>query len=326
MIPGRSLHRLAIQICSTKTLELVVEPAIADLQKEYEGAGRASRRAWALLRGYFAILKVMAICAMSVSTTTHDERRALSRTLVWSVGWIAAISALLTLPPLVELSIRRWDAAIALVPQAMPLGIPMGIAIGIAFGLSARPAMNVVKVTVLGAVIASALSFGILAWVMPVANQAFREITIRELADSGYTVRFEPEKGHNEMTLSELRREEASFAAAGQRRLPRQFAFTFHLRFALAVGTLVLASLLLAAPFNHRGLRGLMAFAASAVYLALLFTGEALAVSRLALPPAAAAWMPNLVLIATAMLFASWRGPANRLRQGYGGQEAGHYR
>ena len=67
-----------------------------------------------------------------------------------------------------------------------------------------------------------------------------------------------------------------------------QFAFSFHVRFALAVGTLVLASLLLAAPFNHRGLRGLIAFAASFAYLALLHTCEALAVSRTALPPVAA--------------------------------------
>jgi hypothetical protein len=313
MMPGTTLHHLAGYICSAKTLERVVEPAIADLQKEYAASsGRAWQRGWILLSGYLAIVKVMAICALSVSTTTHDERQALSRTFAWSVGWIAAISALLTLPPLVELSIRRWDAAMALVPQAMPLGIPMGIAIGIAFGLSARPAMNVVKVTVLGAIVASALSFGILAWVMPVANQAFREITVRELADSGYKDRFEPEKGHNEMTLSELRREEASFAAAGQTRLPRQFAFTFHVRFALAVGSLVLASLLLAAPFNHRGVRGLIAFAASFGYLALLHTGEALAVSGTALAPVAAAWLPNIVLIALAIVVAS--SSSSRLR------------
>src|SRR5688500_2942938 len=34
MLPGRLLHRLAAHICSTNTLERVVEPAIADLQNE----------------------------------------------------------------------------------------------------------------------------------------------------------------------------------------------------------------------------------------------------------------------------------------------------
>ena len=133
---------------------------------------------------------------------------------------------------------------------------------------------------------------------MPAANQAFREITFRELTARGYQGEVSgPQKGHNEMTLSELRREEASFAADGEPRQARQFAFTFHLRFALAVGTLALASLLLAAPFNHRGLRGLIAFAACFLYLVLLYTGEALAVSGKALPPVAAAWLPNVVLI-----------------------------
>ena len=311
MLPGRTLHRLATHICSAKTLERVVEPAIADLQKEYV-ADRTTRRVWILLAGYAAILKVIVICALRVSSTTHDERQALRRTLAWSVGWIAVISVLLTLPPLLQWSMRRWDAAIAVVPQALPLAIPMGIAIGIAFGLSARPAMNIVKATVLGAVVASALSFGVLARVIPAANHAFREITIRELRAGGYRGEIVLHKGPNEMTLSELRREEASFAAAGQIRLPRQFAFAFHLRFALAAGTLALAGLLLAVPFNHRGLRGLIAAAAFFLYWALIYTGEALAVSQGLLPPMAGAWLPNIVLMAFAIVVASSRSSRRR--------------
>jgi hypothetical protein len=299
MVPGRTLHRVAAHICSAKTLERVIEPAIADMQKEY--GGRFPRRVWMLLTGYVAILKVMAWCALTVSTTTHDDRRALSRTLALSVGWIAAISALLTLPPLLDSSMQRWDAVMALVPQGLPLAIPMGIGIAIAFGLSARPAMNIVKVTLIGGVVASALSFGILAWAMPAANQAFRQMTIRELKAGGYHGEIELKKGHNEMTVSELRRKEGPV-----------FAFAFHLRFALAAGTLALASLLLAVPFNHRGLRGLIALAASFGYLALLYTGEALAASRMALPPAAAAWMPNVVLIACAIIVASSRSSRRR--------------
>jgi lipopolysaccharide export LptBFGC system permease protein LptF len=264
-----------------------------------------------LVTGYFAVLKVVVVCALRVSSTTPDERQALSRTLAWSVGSMAAISTLLTLPPLLSYSLHSWDAAIAVVPQALPLAIPMGIAIGIAFGLSARPAVNIVKVTVLGAVVASVLSFAVLAWVMPAANQAFREMTIRELADRGYKVTFGPHKGHNEMTLSELRSEEASFAAASQTRIPRQFAFTFHLRFALAASTLVLATLLLAVPFHHRGLRGLTAFAAFFLYWALMNTGEAFAVDSAAalslartVLPFIGAWLPNIVIGALAVVIA----------------------
>jgi hypothetical protein len=306
MTPGRTLHRLARYICSAQTLERVIEPAIADLQKEYASARRMPQRMLGLLIGYGAVLKVIAICAVSMSTTTSDERRALSRTLAWSIGWIAAISALLTLPPLLDRSMQGWDAAIALVPQAMPLAIPMGIALGVAFGLSARPAMNIAKVILLGGVVASAVSFGVLTWAMPAANQAFRDITFRELRAKGYQDGVSGlEKGHNEMTLSELRHHVAYFAADGRPRQARQFAFSFHMRFALAVGALVLTSLLLVAPFNHRGLRALIAFAVSSVYLALLHTGEALTVSRELLPPVAGAWLPNVVLVACAILIAS---------------------
>ena len=41
MMPGRTLHRLAARLCSAKTLERIVEPAIADLQKEYADARHA---------------------------------------------------------------------------------------------------------------------------------------------------------------------------------------------------------------------------------------------------------------------------------------------
>jgi hypothetical protein len=307
MMPGRTLHSIAAHLCSKRSLERIVEPAIADFQKEYEAAefNSAFRRTRVLVIGYLAILEVMLMSVLQPAATIDNERRALWRTLAWSVGWIVAISALLTLPPLVAHSMQRWDAAMAVVPQALPLAIPMGMAFGIAFGLSARPAMNITRVTLLGGVAASVLSFGVLAWAMPAANQAFREIAFRELTAKGYQGEDSGlQKGHNEMTLSELRRHEASFAADGEPRQARQFAFTFHLRFALAVGTLALASLLLAAPFNHRGLRGLIAVAACLLYWVLLYTGEALAVSGRMLPPVAAAWMPNVVLITSAILIA----------------------
>jgi hypothetical protein len=311
MMPGRTLHRFASRLCSSNTRARVVEPAIADLQKEYAAARGAGSRAWILFRGYSAIFKVIAICALRVSSTTQDERRALSRTFAWSVGSIAAFSALLTLPPLLQWSMRRWEAAITVIPQALPLAIPMGIAIGIAFGLSGRQTKNIVRVTLIGGVVASAFSFVVLAWGMPAANQAFREITIRELRATGYQGKVELQKGRTEMTLSELRHEAAAFAAAGQIRVPREFAFSFHQRFALAAGSLVLTMLLLALPFHHRGLRALSAFAAFFLYWALIYTGEALALySPVApsvagtVPPFIGAWLPNIAIGAFAIIVA----------------------
>lgn len=318
MIPGRALHRVALCICSAKTVERVVEPAIADLQTEYAGAGgdRAFRRVWVLLTGYASILKVMTICALSVSITTDDERRTLRRTLAWSVVLVVAVSVVLMLPPLYgfDQTVLGWYAATTLVPQALALAIPIGVAFGIAFGLRARPTLSIAKMMLLGAVAASALSFSVLAWAVPVGNQAFREITFRELRTRGYQGPIAGlQKGYSEMTFSELRRESARFMSDGEPRRARQLAFSFHLRFALAAATLALATLLLAAPVNHRGFRGLLTLAACFVYWVLMFVGQ-MGSRRGYLPQPIGAWLPNLVLIAGAMVIALRASPTVRLK------------
>ena len=105
------------------------------------------------------------------------------------------------------------------------------------------------------------------------------------------------------MTLSELRGEIAHFLADEPRRA-RRLNFSFHLRFALAAATLALVSVLLAAPVNRRGWRVALAFGACFAYWVLMFAGD-FGSRRGYLPPPLGAWLPNLVLIATAMLFAS---------------------
>jgi hypothetical protein len=52
MIPGQTLHRFAARLCCAKMLERVVEPAIADLQKEY--ADPLIARHYPESRGYFS--------------------------------------------------------------------------------------------------------------------------------------------------------------------------------------------------------------------------------------------------------------------------------
>ena len=93
MIPGRTLHRIASYICSTDTLERIVEPAIADLQKEYAGTSSTAPRVRSLAIGYAAILKVIAICAFSLPVGSDEGRATLVRTLTWSLSLIIAIAA-----------------------------------------------------------------------------------------------------------------------------------------------------------------------------------------------------------------------------------------
>ena len=102
MVPGRMLHRLAAHICSAKTLERVVEPAIADLQNEFLAVDQMNvfRRVTVLVGGYVAILKVITMCALSVSVATDDDRLAIIRTMAWSLTLTVAVTGLLMLPPL----------------------------------------------------------------------------------------------------------------------------------------------------------------------------------------------------------------------------------
>lgn len=308
MLPGRMLHRVAYCICGTKTLERVVEPAIADLQNEYAVAATPPlRRAATLLTGYVGILKVIAICALSVSAAIEDERRTLVRTVAWSATMVAVILAIFLAPLLYSRPTMGWRLATAFVPQALALAIPLGIAFGIALGLRARPTMNIAKMLLLCALAASALNFGNLAWAMPAGNHAFREMTFRELratGDEGPVTGLQ--KGYNEMSFSELQSESARFLAEGEPRRARQFTFRLHLRFALAAAAFALASVLLAAAARHRGWHSLIALGLCVVYWMLMVAGD-VGSRRGYLPPPIGAWLPNLVMIGSAIVVASSR-------------------
>ncbi len=311
MIPGRTLHRLAAHICSAKALEQIVEPAIADLQKEFAAAdaGSSLGRAWLLFVGYLAILEVLLMCAFQPSVATDDERRALVRTFAWALVLTIAATGFLMLPPL---SIVETDVAsvflLALVPQAVPLAIPIGLTFGTALGLAGRPATrSAMKSVLLVACAASVASFLTLAWVMPAGNQAYRESVARA---AGYSQPLT--KGFSEMTLSELNREASIAALAGNVHRANQYAWSFHLRFALGAASIVLVGLVVLIGSKHSVLRSIQALVLCFAYWALIFIGESLAVYREILPAAAGAWLPNLAFVTVAIVFASSR--SSRLR------------
>ena len=316
MIPGRTLHRLAARICSDKTLERVVEPAIADLQKEYAAATQFPRGAWILLSGYFAIVTVMTICVSRAPLPSGDEQRAIVKTLAWSVAMMIAVTALLMLPPLSLVEGERSSIFLAgLVPQALPLAIPIGLTFGIAFGMSGRQFSRATKrIVFLLSLVASLGSFVTLVWAMPVGNQAYRESVARAAGISGPLI-----KGASEMSLAELDREATIAAAAGNTRQADQYAWSFHLRFALSTASIVLAAFLFAAAGSGVALRALLAFAACFAYWVLIFVGEGLAVySPVApgfagtIPVFAGAWLPNVVFAVSTILIVSSR--SSRLR------------
>ena len=204
----------------------------------------------------------------------------------------------------------------ALIPQAVPLAIPIGLTFGIAVGMARRRATRgVTRVILLAALLASIVSFGTIGWIMPAGNQAWRESIAQE---TGITVPLV--RGPNEMSFSELDRQSAVAAAAGDTRTAASYAWSFHLRFALSAASVVLAGLLVATAIRSAAARALTALLACFTYWVLIFVGEGLAVYS-PLAPAlrghdtrrcAGAWLPNLVLIATAILIVSSR--SSRLR------------
>ena len=313
--PGRLLHRLAALICSTHTLEHIVEPAIADLQNEYAGACGIAERIRILVAGDVAILKVIAICA--VRTPMGDEEQcAVLRALAWAAAMTFGVAVILIALQIYTLyePLGGWYAATILVPQALPLAIPIGLAFAIALCFSSRPTVSSAKVMLFAAVSASALSFCILAWAMPAGNRAYKDLTIRELRGSGYQGTItQPWRAHNEMTLSELRGQIAKFSAKGEPQRTRHFAFRFHLRFALAAATLALVCALLAAPVNHHGWRGVLAFGVCCAYWMLMFAGD-WGSRRGYVPPPLGAWLSNLALVLFAMVIAFVPSRSSRLR------------
>jgi hypothetical protein len=241
MIPGRLLHRIAALVCSGKSRERVVEPAIADLQRE--------QGTLALIGSYIAVLKVIAICAVDMSDATPDDRRVVTRTLGWAFVLTCAVALLLVLPSLLTFpEVRGWSAAIALLPQALPLAIPIAMVFAVAAGVSGRATRHVVRAIVLASVVAALLSFGLMAWGIPAGNQAFRELAAEAARSNGELVVANMEKGPWEMTLSELRHEIAARAAGPDPTGARFLSWTFHLHFALAIAALAVAALLLAVP------------------------------------------------------------------------------
>lgn len=199
------LRRALARICSAATMARVVDPILADIRWE---DGRAT------LRGFVALGRALALHAITslpgwCVTVWTDDGYAMSRAAALVIGVAALGSIPLTAPPLLSQA-RRWPAGLTailvmLVPQALALALPSApvIAIPIAFRqrhLNAR----LFRRTVVFSLVIAAAAYGIIGWVMPEANQRFREATY--MANGGgrdVTL----ERGPNEESWKALRRQ-----------------------------------------------------------------------------------------------------------------------
>jgi hypothetical protein len=293
--PGARLRALATRLCSGRAMERIVDPAIADLQHEYETATREGQR-WraraALCAGYVAVVKVMAICGLR-SLFTDAARTGDGGALRRSAGIALVTGVLFTvimvLPPLqgtrVPDGVSRVAVFVFLIPQAIPVAIPFAVGLGILYGLRGRaPTRSLVSGVAAIGLVGCVSSLVLVEWVIPDANQAFRETmagTIGKLT-----------RGPGEVRLSELFARSDPYSAQ-----------LFHLRTALCFAAIVFGVLTLAlAPFIRRRITAVL----TAVSCAVAYVEWAWIVDRTGpgewISIAVAAWLPNALLMGLGVL------------------------
>jgi len=327
MIPPllTGLRAVAARLFEDSTIERVIDPMLTDLWIEYRDAvetGRLWKSRWIRFAGYVAFMKVIAICGWervvpSAAGWTADDDRALRRTIGVSIAAVMAAAFLLLAPPLLRLSFRvhaeDWRMLVYLVPQTIPLAVPVGLTIGIFWGLRSRAASRYVTRALLTlSVIGSLGSFATMGWIVPAANQAFREAAFRRMAratDVDGSTGTRLVKGIREQTLVELRQQAASQAGVG--RSGQQVAFRYHFIWALPWASLALA--LFALSVVNRWYFGrislwMIALGTYVGYYVLLLAGRMYGLDG-TLPAYAAAWLPNLVFAAFAAALTAVRSP-----------------
>ena len=304
MMPGTTLHRLAVYICSAKTLERVVEPAIADLQKEYADATLRStlERARILLFGYAGVWEGIAMTALEMSTPVDADRRALLRAFIWGTAVTVGASAMLIALTIAAAPVFAPFYIALLTPMTLPIALPIGLTLGIACGFSrGAVSRHTKRVVLFSAVLVTVVSFSSMAWVKPVANQAFRQSVFNAIGGKGIVV-----KGLHEMSIPELRRAVNMAPRGDMDETPQRASWVYHLTFALPLAPLLLA--VLALTLVARGTRRATVMAVCVAYYVVLMATEALVYEGLS--PVAAAWIPNLLFAGAILYLTSSRPPS----------------
>ena len=312
MMPGRTLHRLASLICDAKSLERVVEPAIADLQKEHALCPESKpRRVWILARAYASVWTVIAITAFT--STTADERRMLAGVHVWALcaaTCVAALLVALTVSQIFDIDPRAFrllHLALA-VPSTLPVAVPIGLALGIGFGLrNAAPSRSTRNALLATSFAAAILSFSTMEWVMPDANQAFRQAMV-----NARNSRLEVARGFNEMGLSTLRHEAQRASVMRHPGQMRRLTWQYHVRRALPLAAPLLTLFAFALIDRRASLSLALIACACIAYFGLTMFSLVLVFELPLVPPIVSAWLTNILFGAAIMLVVSSRSSGLR--------------
>ena len=314
MRPGTRLRSWAGLVCSPATMERLIDPLIADLQYEHEGAcatGQSRLRHGILMKGYLAFWRVLLLHVPMVCTRrtlrnlAAADDWAVRRALGAAAVTMLVVTGLLIALPLQNLATRDMDSGwplVLLLPQTLPLSLPLSILVGVLSGLQGRIVTNRARRAVLVVGLAGSLgSLGMIIWVMPAANHAFRS-TI-----AGRQVH----RGFNEISIRVLREKALAIRNDGQPGWAGMLLFSYHARWALVGAALafgvfglgVNALRLGVAPTAAIGTSGCIVYLAYFFELAFVpqsvFSDERLTFGLV--------WLPNVLMIVTGLAFMSAR-------------------
>jgi hypothetical protein len=304
--PGNQLRSFAARWCCAETMERMIDPLIADLQREHAEAVRSRRiwkSRWIQIAGWVAFGKVIALCAVACLTSqeewTPEDRKSLTRAAVIGVITVVVITVLLVsaspedIPKvLMHPSPKRF---FFLAPYPFVAGIVLGATLGIVLGLGGRALSRRLVAAAIGiALVCSVIVFIDVGWVAPAAHVAYR-MTVGGSDPTRLDIG-EASLGALRQKIDQVRRE---FADAPSGFLAA-LSFDYHQRVALSFSPLVftLFALIMAGCFRRRWLLGMAVCAAFLVYgwLVIVVRPWYLQPWNLRAPAFAAAWLPNAAM------------------------------
>ena len=275
--PGDFVRRTATRLCSERMHRRLIDPAVADLQAEVTDA-RRSGSSWrvrrALCAGYLSLAKVLVIAAcgdlrQTATTWERHEASGVLRAALVAGGVISVASLLLALPFIVQSSYPNpgW-LALYLIPSTLPLSVPLGLAVATAWALhGAARTRKVASVVLLTAALTSAAMFVNMVWVIPDANQAFREAVAAKLNPAGPA----PRRGSNELRLTELRVALREARALGRDDEAWELEATYYRKWTLSVTPLAIVGLVVALAFTRPWTRRRLTVTACGVFFVAHF-------------------------------------------------------
>ena len=306
--------RLADTLGLPRLREIVLLPAVADMQHEFGEAGLGEQRTWTLLRGYWAIVSGCAFYATQLPWRHLRENwtglEAPGPRLLRKAGRVAALVLVLTS----GLGLATWPnerglgfgQLALLLPSMILSAAALALAMGVGWTLARDPSLSraAVGVGVLGA----GLSFTFFEVAVTRANREYRVAAYQALVGPGK----ELGRGSREMTFRELGMAasvanlsacppRAGMSSCGGAPSPAFLRTEWHNR--LSLPAFAFSFVILAAGLSHGRRR---AVAIPGLFLAYVAThavmnfGEKLGVQG-EIPVALGAWIPHLVPLGLAV-------------------------